>query len=179
MQIVGELLRGMDTRQLSVQLSAGELLTVRNDADMKRSHCYGTFTFSDFGLVKFFGDGVCARAADNAAFISSVAAHPLWSDKQIAAELLRLGARYGPDSKERLIERISAAAIGEAVAEPLDLREVTFVMPERVSGRIELHGDALVWMSTFTIVNRQNATIVALIEPFDGRLKSLFRIPPE
>jgi hypothetical protein len=176
-QIEGELLRGMDTRHFGVQLGGG-LLTLRNGADLSRAQCYGRFRFTDFGLVEFFGHGTCAMETKNAAFVTVVESHPQWSDEQVAAELARRDARFGPDAKDQLKGRIPPTyVVADAVGELVELRDIAFEMPRREDGRML---DSVVsWRITYAVLGKNNVSVVARLEPFDCRLTFLIRLPPE
>jgi hypothetical protein len=176
-QIAGEVFRGMDIRHFGVQLG-GDLLKLRNYAELSRAKCYGRLQFNDFGLVEFFGHGSCVMETKNAAFVAVVKAHPQWSDEQIAAELARRGARFGPDAKDQLKGRIPPTyVVADVVGELVELSDITFEMPRREDGR--MLDSEVSWRITFAVLGRSNVTVVATLEPFDGRLTLLMRLPPE
>ncbi len=62
----------METGEFAIQLGTGELGPVRDAADLTRAECYATFRCSPLHLVEYFGDGACARAADNAKLTAAV-----------------------------------------------------------------------------------------------------------
>lgn len=181
LEIRGNVYSGRRLREFSLQLGADELREVRTGKQMSDASCYARFEFSyaDERLLTYTAHGRCAREAENRTLRSDFIRRRL-SDDQLVAEIERRGGRFGPGRKEELLNAIPGIEVIEAIAgEQLILRDVTFGLPLREQGNVELVGYALHWAATFEVVPTRGVKIVAIFEPFDGRLSALLRIPPE
>ena len=150
----------MDVREFGVQLARDKLLTLSNPADFEKSDCYGRFTFSDSNLWQFFGHGQCVKEAENSAFRSVIGTDPQWTDVQVAVELARRGSKFGPDAKLQITERIPPTQlIADVVGELVEMRDITFAMPERIDGKI-VEGSSPFWRISFSVLGKPRVSVV-------------------
>lgn len=178
-QIEGRLSSDIDIREFGVQLGPNELHKLRTPGELAHSRCYATFVFSPSGLWSYFGNGECVKEAENAALQASLASNPRWTDDQISRELSRRGALFGPTARDDIKARIPAIGlVSDTIGELVELRTIEFNMPDRLDGQIQAT-DAPSWRVTFDVLGKPRVTVVLVLEPFDGRVKRMVRLPPE
>jgi len=179
LQVDARFSSGMDFREFGIRLGVGELHRPHIEAELAKTKCYGAFVFSQFGVWEYAANGECVNDLNNAALQSTLRANARWTDEQIRDELIQRKALFGPTATVDIQTRIpSTGLVSDTVGELVELRTVQFNMPDRVDGQI-VATDAPGWKITYEVVGKPRVIVVITLEPFDGRLRRMMRIPPE
>ena len=131
------------------------------------------FRFDDSGrLASFTADGpaIGNREADNK-LIDLVNSRPGMSEQDIAAELKRLGAKYGPGDKEQFVKDLPLNELGRFLGKP-ELTSVNFSSLDSNRRNLGLWPN---WEVT-VLVTEANGTKLsykATFDHFKGKLSSL------
>jgi hypothetical protein len=109
--------------------------------------------------------------------VNVVNAHPGWSDARAVQALMKAGAKYGPDQKKALLNKMPTAGLSELLGVNLSLQSLVFSATN--GGRLGSFA-LLEWIASFEgHVNGQTIKYAANFEPFGGRLTFLLRVPPK
>jgi hypothetical protein len=130
----------------------------------------GSISFTREGRVHQFyvGDSALSHSKENDAIRRQVESHPEWSEAQALVELRKAGARFGPASKEELLQAIQLQKY-ERFLGHFTIKSVEFV------GLTEPHAGnfaSLSWSIRLDVESPggSHSPYTLVFEPFGGKL---------
>lgn len=140
------------------------------------------FTFSTAGsnerIFHLSAAGPAVNTDRLQQLINEVDSHPEWSDADVLRALAKAGARFGPSAKEELLDELPIEGL-KALIGNIKVESVSFKIRDAAQVREHLPSAALLWtIKVLSQSNGQELKYYLLLEPFDGKLVSLGRIPP-
>ena len=131
-------------------------------ADPETWPCRAIFYFSERGLEEFNGGGACVQERRNRAFQRGVEG---WPDAEIAAELVKQGAVFGPTARKQVAAHVpSNTVVSGAIGTAVEFKNLKFLYPAE-------------WEATYTVRRNRKEWVQLSIEPFSGHVTGLRRFP--